>query len=66
MRILLQYLGFIVILAVAATLYFSFSSDMDKAAYNNVLIGCAVGLVVGVLLAIFGGKIADRIGGDEK
>lgn len=63
MRIFLQYIGFIIILAVAVVLFLSFTADIDKATKNVVLLSSAIAVVVGIVLSIVGGKFADKIGG---
>ncbi|MCR5394071.1 MAG: hypothetical protein K6E86_01580 [Bacteroidales bacterium] len=57
------YGGAILILLVVVALYVIFNSDMDKEVYNWTLVGCLGLVIVGVLLMIFGGKSADKIGG---
>ncbi len=63
MRFLKIYGGAILILLVVVALYVIFNSDMDKEVYNWTLVGCLGLVIVGVLLMIFGGKSADKIGG---
>jgi NADH:ubiquinone oxidoreductase subunit 6 (subunit J) len=64
MRFLKIYGGAILILVVVAALYVIFNNtQMDKEVYNWSLIGCLGLVIVGVLLMIFGGKSADKIGG---
>ncbi|MCR5362513.1 MAG: hypothetical protein K6E73_10980 [Bacteroidales bacterium] len=63
MRFLKLYGGVILILLTVIALYVSFTSDIEKATYNWVLIGCAVAIILGVVLCVLGGKSADKIGG---
>lgn len=64
MRFLKIYGGVILILASVITLFVCFTAEnMDKGIYNWSLIGCAVVIILGVLLCVFGGKSADKIGG---
>lgn len=65
MRSLKQYGGSLLILLAVALLAASFYTDMLKDAdTNHVVLGVAALMVVGgVLLLIFGGKAADKIGG---
>lgn len=64
MRFLKIYGGALLILITTIVLYVSFTSDdMDKGVYNWTLIGCGAAVLVGVLLMVFGGKSADKIGG---
>lgn len=64
MRFLKQYAGVLLILITVVVLYLVFSViDMDKATYNWTLVGCAVAIILGILLCICGGKSADKIGG---
>jgi hypothetical protein len=60
MRFLKQYFGVIVILLTVAVLaYFFFTGTM-----TNAVLGTSLGLIiVGILLMIFGGRAADKIGG---
>jgi ABC-type transport system involved in cytochrome bd biosynthesis fused ATPase/permease subunit len=60
MRFLKQYFGVIVILlTVAVMAYVFFSGEMT----NTVLLVSLVLIIVGILLMIFGGRAADKIGG---
>ncbi len=60
MRFLKQYLGvFIILLTVAALAYFFYNDAMT----NTVLLSSLVAIVVGILVMIFGGRSADKIGG---
>ena len=63
MRFLKIYGGIFLILLTVSALYVSFTSDMEKGVYNWVLIGCAVAIILGVVLCVLGGKSADKIGG---
>lgn len=64
MRFLKIYGGAILILLAVVALFVSFTNDtMDKGVYNWTLIGCAVAVILGVLLCVIGGKSADKIGG---
>jgi hypothetical protein len=60
MRFLKQYFGVIVILlTVVVMAYFFFTGAMT----NAILGVSAVLIIVGILLMIFGGRAADKIGG---
>lgn len=60
MRFLKQYLGvFIILLTVAALAYFFYNDAMT----NIVLCSSLIAIVVGILVMIFGGRSADKIGG---
>ena len=63
MRFLKIYGGVLLILATVAILFFAFTGGIEKETYNNMLIGCALLIIVGILLLVFGGKSADKIGG---
>jgi len=64
MRFLKIYGGVLVILITTIVLYVCFTSDtIDKGVYNWTLLGCGAAIIVGVLLMVFGGKSADKIGG---
>lgn len=64
MRFLKIYGGALLILITTIVLFVSFTSeDLDKGVYNWTLIGCGAAVIVGVLLMVFGGKSADKIGG---
>lgn len=64
MRFLKIYGGAILILLTVVLLYIFFTDPtMDKETYNTLLIVCAVLVVIGVVLCILGGKLADKIGG---
>lgn len=65
MRTLKQYGGSLLILLAVALLAVSFYTEMLKDAdTNHVVLGVAALMVVGgILLLIFGGKSADKIGG---
>jgi hypothetical protein len=64
MRFLKLYGGSILIILAAAVLFILFKVvDIDRGTYNIALVACFVAIVVGVLLNIFGGKSADKIGG---
>lgn len=64
MRFLKLYGGALLIIITTIVLYVSFTDDnMDKGVYNWTLVGCAVAVILGVLLMVFGGKSADKIGG---
>ncbi|MBO4753798.1 MAG: hypothetical protein J5543_04335 [Bacteroidales bacterium] len=67
MRALKQYGGSILILIVVVVLAISFYTEaLQDARLNTVILGvCFVLVVAGVLLNIFGGKSADKIGGDK-
>ena len=64
MRFLKIYGGAILILVTVGILFFCFTDEnMAKETYNTLLIVCAVLVVIGVVLCILGGKLADKIGG---
>ena len=65
MRALKQYGGSILILLAVILLAVSFFTEMlQDANTNHVVLGISALMVVGgVLLLIFGGKSADKIGG---
>lgn len=64
MRFIKIYGGTILILLATIALYVCFTAEeMDKSVYNWSLIGCAVAIILGVLLCVMGGKSADKIGG---
>ncbi|MBR0038031.1 MAG: hypothetical protein IJP70_10410 [Bacteroidales bacterium] len=64
MRILKLYGGSILIVLASVVLFLLFKVvDIDRGTYNIALIVCAVVIIIGVLLNIFGGKSADKIGG---
>ena len=64
MRFLKLYGGALLIIITTAVLFWAFTNDtMDKGVYNWTLIGCAAAVILGVLLMVFGGKSADKIGG---
>ncbi len=64
MRFLKIYGGALLILITTIVLFVSFTSeDIDKGVYNWTLIGCGSAVIIGVLLMVFGGKSADKIGG---
>lgn len=65
MRTLKQYGGVLLILITVVILAVSFFTDMlQDADTNHVVLGIsALFIVAGVLLLIFGGKSADKIGG---
>ncbi len=64
MRFIKIYGGTILILLATIALYVCFTAEnMDKGVYNWSLVGCFAAIVVGVLLCVFGGKSADKIGG---
>ncbi len=65
MRTLKQYGGSILILLAVVLLAVSFYTEMlQDADTNHAVLGVSAALVVGgVLLLIFGGKSADKIGG---
>ncbi len=65
MRTLKQYGGSILILLAVVLLAVSFYTEMlQDADTNHAVLGAAALMVVGgVLLLIFGGKSADKIGG---
>ncbi len=67
MRSLKQYGGSILILIVVVVLAASFyTGALQDAGLNSIILGvCFVLVVVGVLLNIFGGKSADKIGGGK-
>jgi asparagine N-glycosylation enzyme membrane subunit Stt3 len=60
MRFLKQYFGVIVILLAVALLAFNFYSGEPS---NTILLVALVMVIVGILLMIFGGRAADKIGG---
>lgn len=62
MRFLKIYGGALVILIAAVVLFVSFTSDLDKELYNLILICCGAAVIIGVLLMVFLGKNADKIG----
>jgi hypothetical protein len=66
MRALKQYGGSLLILIVVAVLAISFyTGALQNAELNTIILGiCFILVVVGVLLNIFGGKSADKIGGE--
>lgn len=60
MRFLKQYLGvFIILLTVAVLAYFFYNDAMS----NAVLFSSLCAIIIGILVMIFGGRSADRIGG---
>ncbi len=60
MRFLKQYLGvFIILLTVAVLAYFFYSDALT----NTILLSSLFAIIVGVLVMIFGGRSADKIGG---
>lgn len=65
MRTLKQFGGSILVLLVAIVLAVCFFTDslQDETTNKIVLSTCFVLVIVGVLLNIFGGKSADKIGG---
>ncbi len=64
MRFLKIYGGALIILITTIVLYLAFTSEtIDKGVYNWTLVGCGVAVIIGVLLMVFGGKSADKIGG---
>jgi len=67
MRALKQYGGSILILIVVVVLAISFYTEaLQDASLNTVILAvCFVLVVAGVLLNIFGGKSADKIGGGK-
>ncbi len=67
MRFLKLYGGTLLIILASVALFVIFKfADLDKGTYNVALIACAVAVICGVLLNIFGGKSADKIGGGDK
>ncbi len=67
MRTLKQFGGSILILIVVVILAISFYTDalQDASLNTGILSVCFVLVVAGVLLNIFGGKSADKIGGGK-
>lgn len=65
MRTLKQYGGVILILLTVVLLAVSFFTDMlMDADTNHAVLGVSAALIIiGILLLIFGGKSADKIGG---
>lgn len=64
MRFLKIYGGTLLIILASVALFACFSNEtMDKGLYNMTLIGCAVAIILGVVLSVVGGKSADKIGG---
>lgn len=65
MKALMQYGGSILILLVIVVLAVCFYTEsLQDPTTNTVVLGvCFVLVVVGILLNIFGGKAADKIGG---
>lgn len=65
MRFLKLYGGILLTLISVLVLVLTFYKviDLDKEVYNGVLVGCAVAIVLGVIVSVVGGKSADKIGG---
>ena len=60
MRFLKQYLGvFIVLLTVVALAYFFYTDSIT----NGILGVSVLAIILGILIMIWGGRLADKIGG---
>jgi len=62
MRFLKLYGGILLILLTVVILFLCFAVlDIDKEVYNNLLVGGAVLIILGVVLCFVGGRSADKM-----